>query len=164
MDRLTSAIKVLIPKAPNKSSTSTSTSAKANANANGHSVSNGSNSSSSPPSDLKDQSHIIRSKGFIWLSSAHDMIFYWSHANYSFDIVEEGEWWDSIPEDEWPADEAQREVIRKDFVGKHGDRKQEIIFIGVKMDSEMIIKTLDEALLSDEELYQYEVHNQTAAS
>jgi len=37
-----------------------------------------------------------------------------------------------------------------------GDRKQELIFIGVKMDRERVVATLDKALLTDGELEAYE--------
>lgn len=39
-----------------------------------------------------------------------------------------------MPEEDWPSDEAQRGVILGDFAPGCGDRRQEIVFIGVKMD------------------------------
>ncbi len=42
--------------------------------------------------------------------------------------------WAAVPEDEWPAEEAQRGVIMSDFEDRWGDRRQEIVFIGVAMD------------------------------
>ena len=40
-----------------------------------------------------------------------------------------------MPDSEWPADDAQRRVILADFApAPVGDRRQEIVFIGVSMD------------------------------
>jgi hypothetical protein len=39
-----------------------------------------------------------------------------------------------VPEEDWPVDEAQRGVILGDFAAGCGDRRQEIVFIGVNMD------------------------------
>ena len=41
--------------------------------------------------------------------------------------------------------------IKKDFVGKYGDRRQEIVFIGMDMDEKNICKVLNECLISDQD-------------
>ena len=46
----------------------------------------------------------------------------------------------------------------KDFDGEFGDHRQELVFIGVKMDEEGIIKLLDECLLNDAEMDAYRQH------
>lgn len=61
-----------------------------------------------------------------------------------------------MPDNEWPAAAAPRNVIMSDFEGKHGDRRQEIVFIGAGMDQAGIESALDTALLTDEELAEYE--------
>ena len=104
-----------------------------------------------------EKSHIMRSKGFVWLSHAHNTVFYWSHANYSFDITEEGEWWDAIPRKDWPSEPEKRKLLQDEFdpSGVCGDRKQQIIFIGIGMDEKKISKVLDHALLTEKEFRQY---------
>eukprot|EP00955_Chlamydomonas_euryale_P094390 364852-Chlamydomonas_euryale.AAC.12 len=66
----------------------------------------------------------------------------------------EGDWWVAVPDDEWPEDEAQRDVVLQDFDkgSSHGDRRQEIVFIGVGMNEQSIVAQLDGALLTDEEM------------
>jgi hypothetical protein len=66
-----------------------------------------------------------------------------------------------VPEDEWPEDEAQRAVVKGDFASAEqggervGDRRQEIVFIGVGMEREAIERQLDGALLTEEEQAKY---------
>eukprot|EP00951_Prasinocladus_malaysianus_P028253 scaffold256711_cov48-Prasinocladus_malaysianus.AAC.1 len=79
--------------------------------------------------------NVLRSKGFVWMSNSHATAFYWSHAGQHFEIRDEGDWWAAVDDADWPEDQAQQNVIIGDFdfEGKGGDRRQEIVFIGVKM-------------------------------
>uniref|UniRef100_A0A061RBY9 Cobalamin synthesis protein n=1 Tax=Tetraselmis sp. GSL018 TaxID=582737 RepID=A0A061RBY9_9CHLO len=100
---------------------------------------------------------VLRSKGFVWMSSSHSTAFYWSHAGQHFEIRDEGDWWAAVDDGEWPTDPEQTRVIVGDFdlEGPCGDRRQEIVFIGIKMDEEAIVQQLDSALLTDEEMGKY---------
>jgi G3E family GTPase len=80
---------------------------------------------------------------------------YWSHAGSHFEIRTAGPWWAALPKESWPSD-ALPEQIAADFEGKYGDRRQEIVIIGVNMDQEAISAALDEALFTDEEMSAYE--------
>lgn len=54
-----------------------------------------------PAPDSKHESPmkcVLRSKGYMWLSSSHGAAFYWSHAGQHFEIREEGEWCESSQE------------------------------------------------------------------
>ena len=62
---------------------------------------------------------------------------YWSHAGSHFEIRTAGPWWAALPKESWPSD-ALPEQIAADFEGKYGDRRQEIVIIGVNMDQEAI--------------------------
>jgi hypothetical protein len=66
-----------------------------------------------------------------------------------------GRWWDTVPREQWP--EWQAEAIAADFEGEEGDRRQEIVFIGLGMDTARakITKALDGCLLTDEEMAMY---------
>ena len=99
---------------------------------------------------------VLRSKGFMWISSSHSTAYYWSHAGQHFEIKDEGDWWAAVSEDEWPDHEMQRDSIKMDFHGKYGDRRQEIVFIGAGMDEKAICEQLDSALLTDIEMAQYD--------
>jgi G3E family GTPase len=100
---------------------------------------------------------LIRAKGFIWLSNSHSQIFYWALAGKHFELKQYAAWWSSLPRDEWPADQKQVAEILKDFAedDEMGDRRQELVFIGVNMDREAITRLLDGCLLSDSEMAEY---------
>ena len=105
---------------------------------------------------------VIRSKGFVWLSTSHVTAHYWSHAGNFFEIRDEGDWWDAVPRDDWPQVAAQRAVIESEFEGWCGDRRQEIVFIGASMDEPAIRAQLDECLVTDDELTEYRQKYQCA--
>jgi len=98
---------------------------------------------------------IVRSKGFLWLASSHDAAYYWSHAGNHFAAELMGRWWATLPEDRYPED--MRASILSDFDGQDGDRRQEIVFIGVGAVAQQaaITEALDACLLTDDELAAY---------
>lgn len=71
-----------------------------------------------------------------------------------------------MPDEEWPNDPNQRQVIISDFdlETQYGDRRQEIVFIGANMDENAICQQLDTALLSDEEMVKYEDRYSTVSA
>mmetsp|Transcript_28140 Transcript_28140/g.63669 ORF Transcript_28140/g.63669 Transcript_28140/m.63669 type:complete len:164 (-) Transcript_28140:144-635(-) len=105
---------------------------------------------------------IIRSKGFIWLASHAQSALYWSHAGAHFALNPLGLWWAATPKENWPdaGDLSNPEVVKiaKEFDkdGKWGDRRQELVFIGVDMVEEEIAALFDACLLNDEEMQQFE--------
>lgn len=101
---------------------------------------------------------LIRSKGFVWLSNSHSQIFYWALAGKHFELKQYATWWQMLEENEWPTDPAEVDEIKKDFEGEYGDHRQELVFIGVKMDEPGIIRLLDECLLTDAEMQAYRQH------
>ena len=66
----------------------------------------------------------------------------------------EGAWWADVEPSMMPKEPTLSKIM-KDFQEPYGDRRQEIVFIGIGMDREFIEKALDEALLTDEEFADY---------
>ena len=101
-------------------------------------------------------SGVVRSKGFLWIASRHDYAFMWSQAGVSVQINPAGLWWAAAPEEEWPEDIPENAELLADIHGEFqepfGDRRQEIVFIGLDMDRPVIESLLEECLLTDEEL------------
>jgi len=64
-----------------------------------------------------------------------------------------GPWFAAVDESEWPGDEKNKNLIKKDFDNNPaiGDRRQEIVIIGVDINQKEIETKLDACLLSDEE-------------
>lgn len=97
---------------------------------------------------------VLRSKGLMWIASRNDWAYDWSQAGCSIRMDPVGFWWAAAPEEEWPSDQAEIEEIRTRFLGEHGDRHQELVFIGQGLDRERVESILDRCLLTDDEFVQ----------
>jgi G3E family GTPase len=102
---------------------------------------------------------LLRSKGFVWMGTSSAAAYFMSHAGQYLELRVLGRWWDDISRKEWP--EGAEPEIMIDFDGKHGDRRQEIVFIGQfgtasTNSKEAFTEVLDSCLLTDEEFALYE--------
>lgn len=105
----------------------------------------------------------------------HNTAMYWSHAGRHLGLTEAGRWWHSVldatvdgnnnnkGDDVDPMrrffvnNPAEYErVLREDFVTtEFGDRRQELVFIGVTLHQDAIRQALDQCLLTDAEMKGY---------
>ena len=103
---------------------------------------------------------IVRAKGFFWLSSRPDFVGEISQAGAFVRHKGIGRWWVSIPRNRWPDPVAVEEVVKRYWTNEYGDRRQEIVFIGLKdqINEDVLRKKLDDCLvkdyLSDPEFFQ----------
>lgn len=103
---------------------------------------------------------IVRAKGFFWISSRPDFVGEVSQAGAFVRHQGIGRWWAVIPKNLWPDGQDFEDNIKQNWVNGYGDRRQEIVFIGLKdkMDKDAVCKRLDECLvkeyLSEPEIYQ----------
>lgn len=95
---------------------------------------------------------MVRSKGFFWLATRPEFAGMWSQAGSSCRYEAGGFWWSAIPKEEWPEDEDMKKDILKAFDGYFGDRRQEIVIIGIKMNKEELIEKFNSCLLTDQEM------------
>ena len=95
---------------------------------------------------------VIRSKGLFWIATRLEMAGYWSQAGKTSENRSFGFFWAAVPREHWPEDPDQLEEIKRVSVEPNGDCRQELVLIGTNMDKESLIKMLDEALLTEEEL------------
>lgn len=102
--------------------------------------------------DPQTWSGVLRSKGFFWLASRHDLVGLWSQAGGSGTFGAAGTWYAALPESDWPDDAEERPRIEGSFAAPWGDRRQEIVIIGAGMDEESLRNKLDAALLRDDEM------------
>jgi G3E family GTPase len=94
---------------------------------------------------------VMRSKGFFWLATRMEYAMVWSQAGGACRIEPGPMWWVVIPDEEWPQDQESRQEIFAHWQKQWGDRRQEIVFIGMNMDKEWLTGRLNNCLLSDEE-------------
>merc|ERR1712045_987772 len=99
---------------------------------------------------------VLRSKGFFWLATSHDIIGGWQQAGNVIRIEPQSPWLCKIKDvREGTASEAH---VMKDIKKEDGteweykDRRQEIVFIGHGMKTEAIRKLMGDCLLTDEEM------------
>ncbi|MDT0678542.1 GTP-binding protein [Autumnicola musiva] len=109
---------------------------------------------------LKDfPSNVIRSKGLFWIASRPDQALIWSSAGGSFKTDPAGVWWASIPFSERFANHAflnNQDTIEANWHIKFGDRKNELVFIGVGVETDHLEQKLTKCLLTDAELKLWE--------
>ena len=90
----------------------------------------------------------------MWIASRNEWAYDWSQAGCSIRLEPAGFWWAAAPADEWPEDAESIAEIESKFLGPHGDRHQELVFIGHGMDEERVTSILDECLVTDLEFSQ----------
>ncbi|WPB86983.1 zinc metallochaperone GTPase ZigA [Sediminicoccus rosea] len=94
---------------------------------------------------------VVRAKGFFWLATRPAWVGEWQLAGRMGRHQGAGFWWAAIEEKRWPEDPAWREMIRGLWVEPTGDRRQEIVFIGIGMDEAKLRAELDATLLTNAE-------------
>lgn len=100
----------------------------------------------------EDWPGVMRSKGLFWLATRMNESGLWSQAGTACSHQSAGRWWAVVPDALWPEDAHVRQVIRSDFRGPYGDRRQELVIIGQYIDERELRARLDQCLLDDHEL------------
>ena len=95
---------------------------------------------------------LIRSKGYFWLGSRLEYAGQWSQAGGIAHYGYGGMFWRAVPQSKWPTDKQTLDYIRSIWEEPFGDMRQELIFIGQKLDKDAMIKALDECLVTPEDL------------
>jgi G3E family GTPase len=95
---------------------------------------------------------VVRSKGFFWLATRMEEVGSWSQAGAAGAVTGAGFWWAAAPKDAWPEDEASRSEIAAQWQEPWGDRRQELVLIGIRMDEAALRAGFDRCLLTDDEM------------
>ncbi|QXM24146.1 zinc metallochaperone GTPase ZigA [Elioraea tepida] len=95
---------------------------------------------------------VIRAKGFFWLATRMPWAGTWQLAGAIGRHEAAGFWWAAVEPDRWPDDPDWRAGIKTLWDKRYGDRRQELVFIGIDMDEVAIRDALD-ACLIDEALF-----------
>jgi len=94
---------------------------------------------------------VVRSKGFFWLASRMDFAASWSQAGGACRHGAAGLWWAAVDPSEWPDEPGARAEIEATMTGAYGDRRQELVYIGIDIDELALRELLDACLLTEAE-------------
>lgn len=94
---------------------------------------------------------VIRAKGFFWIASRPDYVGEVAQAGAFVKHQGIGRWWAAIPKNKWPEGGGFESIIKKYWDKKYGDRRQEIVFIGLvgQMNESDLKSKLDRALVQN---------------
>lgn len=90
---------------------------------------------------------VIRAKGFFWLATRPDHVGELSQAGALVRTEKRGLWWSSISESRWPNNSEWLEAMQPYLHPLWGDRRQELVFIGVDPMSEAELRAKLDACL-----------------
>lgn len=95
---------------------------------------------------------VIRSKGFFWLATRPDEGINWSIAGHIARISPAGHWLAATPPSVRPQGPEISEYIAQYWEEPFGDRRQELVFIGIDMPKDSLMNRLQQALLTEREI------------
>ena len=92
--------------------------------------------------------NVVRAKGHFWLATRPDWVGELAVAGAQTITSRMGRWWASVPPSQWPDDGRFEQFVTEYWDPTWGDRRQEMVFIGIGMDEAKIRRRLDDCLLS----------------
>ncbi len=95
---------------------------------------------------------MVRLKGFFWMASQHDRVGFWSQAGASLRMESKGSWWAATPKTDWPTEKETTDWMASRWQEPWGDRRQELVVIGLELSPEIVTRFLDASLLNDAEM------------
>ncbi|UPT62636.1 MAG: GTP-binding protein [Hyphomonadaceae bacterium JAD_PAG50586_4] len=90
--------------------------------------------------------NVVRAKGHFWIVTRPDWLGEVSQAGAMVQHQGLGAWWAAIPRQRWPDSPAFKQMMDEYWDPKVGDRRQELVFIGIGMDEAAIRARLDACL------------------
>lgn len=94
---------------------------------------------------------VVRAKGFFWLATRPDYVGELSQAGSLVRTNKRGRWWSAVPRSYWPEEPEWHRAMQSYLDAEWGDRRQEIVFIGIDpMDEAMITNQLNACLVAEE--------------
>lgn len=95
---------------------------------------------------------VVRAKGFFWLPTRNDMTGLLSQAGPSIMLQGAGEWLAAYPEQERNQILKEEPELLDNWDEEFGDRMTELVLIGIDMNREEVEASLDQCLLTAEEM------------
>ena len=98
---------------------------------------------------------VVRSKGYMWVAQRQIHSFQFAKVGELVDFLSEDLWFADIPQEHWAKREADfqelKSHVKRKWEEPFGDRRQEVVFIGIDMNRKEIEAVLDSLLLTDDE-------------
>jgi len=95
---------------------------------------------------------LIRSKGYFWLATRPEFAGQWHQAGGMARYGYGGMFYNAEPKENWPTDQESLAAIEKTWQAPYGDCRQELVFIGQKLDQSAMVEALEHCLLSEQEM------------
>ncbi len=95
---------------------------------------------------------VVRAKGFFWLATRMSWAGSWQLAGAVGRHEAAGFWWAATDPARWPEEPSWREGVQANWQEPYGDRRQEIVLIGIGMDEAALRRQFDACLLTDKEM------------
>ncbi len=95
---------------------------------------------------------VMRAKGFLWLATRHHHVLLFSIAGITLALEPQAQWLAAEDPSLLEKDPDTQEYLGRVWQAPWGDRRQEIVFIGVDMDRTAVEERLQGALLTEEEM------------
>lgn len=90
---------------------------------------------------------LVRAKGHFWLGTRPDWVGEMSLAGAICRTEGLGRWWAAVPKARWPQDAGWKKLLNRHWHPLWGDRRQELVFIGINLDEAALRAALDACLL-----------------
>ena len=91
--------------------------------------------------------NVIRAKGHFWVATRPDWVAELSQAGALVRHQGLGRWWAEVPRERWPDSGAFRTLMERHWNPVWGDRRQELVFIGIGMDEDALRARLEACLV-----------------
>ncbi|MEP9375978.1 zinc metallochaperone GTPase ZigA [Aquabacter sp. CN5-332] len=99
---------------------------------------------------------LVRAKGLFWLATRPHKVGEMSLAGAICQTGTIGRWWASVPPEHWPTQPDWRSWLRSHWMPGYGDRRQELVFIGMDLDEAGIRAALDACLVGPTDPKQFD--------
>ena len=101
----------------------------------------------------KERQGLLRVKGPLWLATQGEFSWVYHLAGAMKRLEFSGFWWAAVKESHWPKDQVE-EIRLKNWIEPWGDRRQELVSIGIDQDWKIWEQGLHKCLLTDREMNQ----------
>ncbi len=94
---------------------------------------------------------VVRAKGFFWLATRPHWVGELAVAGAQTTTARLGRWWAAVPKNQWPDDGSFEADVAGKWDQEWGDRRQELVFIGIGIEKKRIQQALDACLVPAEQ-------------